>query len=115
MKIAPVAEVKAKLSHYLDEAQESPVVVTRNGRPVAVITGVTDADDLERLVLAHTPRFRRLLDAAERRIAETGGIPHDELWSAMGQPDASAAPRVAEKKPRYRPRAPRTSPTPRTR
>ena len=103
MKIAPVAEVKAQLSHFLDEAQESPVVVTRNGRPVAVITGVTDADDLERLVLAHTPRFRRLLDASERRIAETGGIPHDEFWAALESPDPAAAPRVAEQKPGYRP------------
>ena len=109
MKIAPVADVKAQFSHYQDEAQESPVVVTRNGRPVAVITGVTDADDLERLVLAHTPRFRRLLDAAERRIAETGGIPHDELWSAMEQPDTPATPRVAERRSPYRARKPRTS------
>jgi prevent-host-death family protein len=103
MKIAPVAEVKAQLSHFLDEAQESPVVVTRNGRPVAVITGVADADDLERLILAHTPRFRRLLDAAERRIAETGGVPHDEFWAALEKPPGSAAtPRVAEKKGKYR-------------
>ena len=110
MKIAPVADVKAQLSHYLDQAQESPVVVTRNGRPVAVITGVTDSDDLERLVLAHTPRFRRLLDAAERRIAETGGTLHDDFWSSIQQSDGSApAPRVAERKPPYRPRPPRST------
>ena len=116
MKIAPVADVKAQLSHYLDQAQESPVVVTRNGRPVAVITGVTDADDLERLVLAHTPRFRRLLDAAERRIAATGGTSHDEFWSSMEQPDSSATtPRVAEQKPPYRPRPPRSPSTRRAR
>ncbi len=83
MKIAPVAEVKARLSQYLDEAQEGPVVVTRNGRPVAVLAAVTDPDDLERLVLAHTPRFRRLLDEAERRIQEGGGVPHDDFWAAV--------------------------------
>ena len=105
MKIAPVADVKAQLSHYLDEAQESPVVVTRNGRPVAVITGVSDPDDLERLVLAHTPRFRRLVDAAERRVAETGGVPHEEFWATV---EGAAAPRVAEKNAPYRARKPRT-------
>src|SRR5262245_3535030 len=39
----------------------------------AVVVPVTDEDELERFVLAHTPRFRRLLDAAERRIQKTGG------------------------------------------
>lgn len=101
MRIAPVAEVKSRFSHYLDEAQESPVVVTRNGRPIAVITGVTDPDDLERLILSHTPRFRRLLAAAERRISETGGVPHDEFWTTVEKPNPT---RVAEKKPTYRAR-----------
>ncbi len=34
MKIASVADVKAKLSAYLRGSQEGPVVVTRNGKPV---------------------------------------------------------------------------------
>jgi prevent-host-death family protein len=83
MKMAPVAEVKARLSHYLDEAQEGPVVVTRNGRPVAVLAAVTEPYDLERLVLAYTPRFRRLLDEAARRIQAGGGVPHDDFWAAV--------------------------------
>ena len=86
MKIAPIAEVKAKLSQYVDEAQESPVVVTRNGRPVAALTAVSDPEELERLVLAYTPRFRRLLDDAERRIKESGGVPHDTFWASVGEP-----------------------------
>ena len=83
MKIAPVADVKARLSQYLDEVQEGPVVVTRNGRTVAVLAGITDPDDLERLVLTYTPRFRRLLDEAERRINADGGVPHDAFWAAV--------------------------------
>jgi prevent-host-death family protein len=100
VKIAPVAEVKAQFSRFLDDAQEAPIVVTRNGRPVAVITGVDDPDDLESLVLAHTPRFRRLLEAAQRRMVDSGGVPHDDFWSAVEQPPK----RVAEKKPAYKPR-----------
>jgi len=87
MKIAPVAEVKAQLSRYIDEAQEGPVVVTRNGRPVAVLTAVADPDDLERMILAHTPRFRRLLEDAERRITEQGGLGHDEFWATVERTD----------------------------
>ena len=81
MKIAPVAEIKARFSSYLEQCERGPVIVTKNGRPVAVLLSVSDEDELERLVLAHTPRFRRLLDAAERRIETEGGIRHKDLWA----------------------------------
>ncbi len=83
MKIAPVADVKARLSAYIKESEEGPVVITRNGKAVAVILSVTDDDELERLILAHSPKFQSLLDAAEQRIKQTGGIQHDNFWEAI--------------------------------
>lgn len=80
MKIASVADVKARLSAYLKESQAGPVVVTRNGKAVAVLLAVTDDDELERLLLAHSPKFQALLDRSRRQIEETGGIPHDVFW-----------------------------------
>src|ERR1700752_4840024 len=84
MKIASiVADVKARLSAYLKETEEGPVVVTRNGKAVAVLLAVTDDDELERLVLAHSPKFRALLDKSRRQIEDTGGIPHDQFWQGV--------------------------------
>src|SRR5438552_269347 len=80
MKIASVADVKARLSAYLKESQDGPVIVTRNGKAVAVLLAVTDEDELERLVLAHSPKFQAILDKSRRQIEETGGIPHDVFW-----------------------------------
>src|SRR5438105_13200216 len=80
MKIASVADVKARLSAYLKESQEGPVIVTRNGKAVAVLLAVTDEGELERLVLAHSPKFQALLDKSRRRIEDTGGVPHDVFW-----------------------------------
>ena len=80
MKIASVADIKAHLSAYLKESQKGPVIVTRNGKAVAVLLAVTDEDELERLVLAHSPKFQALLDKSRRQIEETGGVPHDEFW-----------------------------------
>ena len=80
MKIASVADVKARLSAYLKESQQGPVVVTRNGKPVAVLLAVTDEDELERLLLAHSPKFQAILGKSRRQIDETGGIPHDVFW-----------------------------------
>ena len=83
MKIAPVAEIKARFSSYLEQCERGPVIVTKNGRPVAVLLSVNDEDELERLVLAHTPRFRKLLDAAEERIKTEGGIRHKDFWARV--------------------------------
>src|SRR5947208_3997846 len=83
MKIASVADVKARLSAYLKESAAGPVIVTRNGKAVAVLLAVTDEDELERLLLAHSPKFQALLERSRRQIEETGGIPHDQFWSEV--------------------------------
>src|SRR5712692_2785427 len=80
MKIASVADIKARLSAYLKESEEGPVVVTRNGKAVAVLLAVKDDDELERLLLAHSPKFQALLDKSRGQIEETGGIPHEQFW-----------------------------------
>src|SRR5438270_7793928 len=80
MKIGSVAELKARLSAYLNESEAGPVIVTRNGKAVAVLLAVTDEDELERLVLAHSPKFQAMLDKSRRQIEDTGGIRHDVFW-----------------------------------
>ena len=42
MKIAPVAEVKAHFSSYLDECEEGPIIVTKNGRPAAILVNIQE-------------------------------------------------------------------------
>jgi len=83
MKIAPVAELKAQFSAYLKSSAEGPIVVTRHGKPVAVLLSIEDEDELERLVLAYTPKFQGILEAAREQIRETGGIEHEEFWQEM--------------------------------
>ncbi len=83
MRIAPVAELKARLSAYLKSSAEGPVVVTRHGKPVAVLLSIEDEEELERLVLAYTPKFQSILEAGRKQIRETGGIGHGEFWQEM--------------------------------
>ena|SRR5581483_3909967 len=83
MNTATVADIQARLSAYLRKTEDGPVVVTRNGKPVAVLLAVTDDAELERLMLAHSPKFRALLDKSRRQIAETGGIPHEQFWGEV--------------------------------
>jgi prevent-host-death family protein len=80
MKIASIAEVKARLSAYLQASAKGPIVVTRKGKAVAVLIGVSDDEELERVLLAHSRKLRAILDAADRRIDEGVGIPHEAFW-----------------------------------
>ena len=80
MKIAALADVKAHLSAYLDECEnKGPVIITRNGRAVAVLLAPKDNDDLERLILAHSREFQSLLSRSRRSIRAGKGVAHDEF------------------------------------
>ena len=80
MKIASVADIKAHFSAYLRAATRGPVIVTRSGKPVGVLLAIDDEEELERLVLAYSPRLRTILDAARQRIRAGAGIRHADLW-----------------------------------
>jgi len=80
MKIASVADVKANLSAYIKASEDELVVITKNGKPVAVLLRMEDDDELERLALAYSRRFQAILHEAREQIRMTGGIPHDDFW-----------------------------------
>jgi prevent-host-death family protein len=84
MKIAPLADVKARLSAYLDEcAAEGPIPITRNDKPVAVLLVPFDDEDLERLMLARSLRFRAMLDRSRQSLEEGKGLSEKEFWKAV--------------------------------
>jgi prevent-host-death family protein len=83
MKIAPLAEVKAHSSSYFESCERSPVVVTKNGRPKAVLVAAGNEEELERLILSNTPRFVAMLNTAERGIKKGRGIKHGDFWKPV--------------------------------
>ena len=84
MRIAPLADVKARLSAYVDECgTEGPIVITRNGKAVAVLLVPNDDDDLERLLLERSPRFQAMLNRSRRSIKEGEGLSEEDFWKAV--------------------------------
>jgi prevent-host-death family protein len=83
MNVAPLGEVKAKFSAYVRKAQDGPIVVTKNGKPIVLMLRIQDDEDLERLLLANSPMLQAMLDAAEARIHSTGGLSHEDVWSTL--------------------------------
>lgn len=91
MRIAPLADVKAKLSAYVRTSEkEGPVIITRNGKAVAVLIAPTDEDDLERLILARSPRFLAIIERSRRSIARGKGLAETEFWNAVDDRHRSA-------------------------
>ena len=66
MKVASIAEAKAKLSDYVERCRRETVVLTKHGHPRAALVPLEDDDDLERFLLSRNSRFLRLLARSER-------------------------------------------------
>jgi prevent-host-death family protein len=82
MTTIPLADAKARLSAVLDEVRDTHerVVITRNGRPEAVIMAVSDLEALEEtLDLLSTPGVLEQIRQAEADIAAGEAIDADEL------------------------------------
>ncbi len=79
MIVIPVVEAKAHFSEYLKASEDELVVVTRRGRPAAVLLSLTD-EELEDLILARSPKMRTLLDKAWEDIEAGQGVEHDDFW-----------------------------------
>lgn len=106
MRIAPLADVKARLSAYVEECEASgPVVITRNGRAVALLLAPADEEDLARLLLGRSPRFQALLDKSRQSIRAGKGLLRDEFWKAAkararNEPDVASVRNGEARRPR---------------
>jgi prevent-host-death family protein len=83
MKLIPLSEAKNKLSSIVDDAKRTPVVLTRNGKAVAVVIAPVDEDDLERLVLSRSKRLQRLLRESREQIARGEVLTADEVFAHL--------------------------------
>lgn len=83
MRIAPVVEVKAKFSAYLEESKSGPVIVTKNGKAVAVLLAIEDEDELERLILAYSPKFQAIMRKGKVQVRAGESLSHEKFWEEI--------------------------------
>ena len=73
MKFSNVRELKNKTSEILRKAEKEDVVITSQGKPRAIITGVTE-EDFEDYLLEHSPAFLNALEKARAEYLRKGGV-----------------------------------------
>ena len=83
MKVATQNEVAADFAKYVKAAKKGPVVVTSRGKPVAVLLTSESDEDVERLLMGHSPKLQSILEAARKRFREGRGIPHEDFWEEV--------------------------------
>ncbi len=81
MKTVTVRDLQKKVKDCVDDAQEDRVIITRRGRPAAVLIGVEDKD-WEAVVLQTDPAFWKFIRS--RRRQPTLSI--DEIRAKVGTP-----------------------------
>lgn len=78
----PLAEIKKRLSEIVDgvEREHNRVVLTRHGRPAAVILSPDDLESLEEtLEILSDPQAVREIRDAERELDAGRGVSAEEL------------------------------------
>lgn len=73
MKTLDIAKAVGSLAEYARAAGEEPVVLTDQGRPIAVLVPVRGAD-LESLALGTHPQFVALIERSRARQKAEGGL-----------------------------------------
>ena len=85
----PLAQVKSKFSEMVDRVEHTHdrIIVTRNGRPAAVLISPDDLASLEDTLdlLSHPDAIRQLAEA-KRAAADGDYITSDELRSRFSRP-----------------------------
>ena len=66
------------LSDYARQARRAPVVITRRGKPVAILRTLTE-QDWEDIVVSSDPAFQELMKRSLERFKPGSGIPLDEI------------------------------------
>jgi prevent-host-death family protein len=92
MKLIGIREARERLSAMVTQAQRERVVLTRHGRPAALLIGI-EGEDLEDVVLKTSEQFWSEL-AEQRRRNDT--LSEAETMRALNLP-APPGPKVARR------------------
>ena len=82
-----------RFSTYLELSKREDIVVTKNGRPAAILHAVTD-EDLEDYLFESDPRFIARIEALRREFQRRGATSLDKVRKELGVPASRRGRRV---------------------
>jgi len=89
MKTVEVAKATLPLSDYAKGIKKEPVIITKEGKPVAALVSITNAD-IETVSLSNNTKFIALIERSRSRQKSEGGISTEEMRRRFEKPKRSA-------------------------
>lgn len=81
MKVIGIRQLREATTEYIAESQDDRVIITRHGKPVAVLTGVEGAD-LEDVLTGSDPEIAARIQRQRKRKRRT--LSHAVFWKRAG-------------------------------
>ena len=78
-----MTEANSSLAEYARQLGLEPLVVTVDGKPVAALVAIENAD-METVSLSTDPEFLALIERSRARQQTEGGISSDEMRRRLG-------------------------------
>ncbi len=88
MKTVEFADATLPLSDYTRKVKKEPFIITKEGKPVAALVSISNAD-IESVSLSTHPRFIALIERSRARQNVEGGISTEEMRRRLGKPKRS--------------------------
>jgi prevent-host-death family protein len=85
MKTVSAAKLAAQFNDYLKASRQEPVLVTRNGKPVAVLLAIQHKAQAEQVARGRSRSLRSIFEEAHEQLQKGAGIPHDQFWRELEQ------------------------------
>lgn len=83
MKTLDMATATASLAEYARDVSKEPVILTVNGKPVAALVSIENAD-WETVALSTQPQFIALIERSRARHKTEGGFSSAEMRHRLG-------------------------------
>jgi prevent-host-death family protein len=102
MKLIGLKEAKARLSEFVEHAQRDRILITRRGKPAALVIGV-EGEDLEQVLLGNDAGFWKMIQKRRQREA---ALTSDDVRRSFGIPLRSESRKSSAAKPKRQPPRP---------
>jgi prevent-host-death family protein len=83
MKLIDRHEARQSLGECAEKVGNEPVIVTRNGKPIAALLPIGDSD-WETISLSLNPEFIGIIQRSRARHEAEGGVSSDEMRRRLG-------------------------------
>jgi prevent-host-death family protein len=83
MKKIEITKASRPLSEYARKAKKSPIIVVKNGKPVAAVVPLPNSD-AETVSLSANRKFLAIIERSRSRYKKEGGLSAGEIRRRLG-------------------------------